>query len=89
MTKRRQTVISVPKWLYDRLSDYYHKHQEELTKWGVKSINGLAVEWLKMILLIKENRYHPVREAIEAFPPCTTTAERSITERSTASEKSL
>jgi len=65
MTERRQTVISAPTWLYNRIADYYRRHKEELAKWGVKSVNGLAVEWLKLVLSVKENRDRDVKEALQ------------------------
>ena len=62
----RQIVISIPKWLYGQLKEYFSANKEDLLeKEGIKSVNGLGVAWLKLVLEVKTSLHDDVRNAIK------------------------
>jgi len=69
MVKSKQIAVSIPSWLYERISNYYHDNKDELARWGVNSVNGLISTWLREAIEAVEGYYRPVREAIKSFPP--------------------
>ena len=44
---KKQVNVAIPKWLYERIRDYFHKNREEFISRGVKSVNGLISKWLE------------------------------------------
>jgi len=67
--KSKRIGVSIPRWLYERIRNYYHANKDELTRWGVNSVNGLISTWLTEAVDAVEGHYQPIREAIKAFPP--------------------
>ena len=63
---KRQVNVSIPKWLYDRIRDYFKANKEDLESWGVKSVNGLISTWLRQDIDAVTGRYEVVREAVSA-----------------------
>lgn len=62
---KKSVSVSIPRWLYERIRDYFHANKEELTEWGVKSVNGLVSTWLRQDLEAVTGRYEAVREAVK------------------------
>lgn len=65
---KKQVNVSIPRWLYERIRDYFHANKEELALWGVKSVNGLISTWLEQDLEAVAGRYEAVREAVKNIP---------------------
>lgn len=61
----KQVAVSIPRWLYERIRDYFQMNKEELACWGVKSVNGLISDWLRVAMDAVNGRHEAVREAIE------------------------
>lgn len=64
---KKQVNVSVPRWLYERIRDYFHMNEEELKRWGVKSVNGLICTWLHHSIDAVTERYGEVRESVTAL----------------------
>ena len=62
---KKQVGVSIPKWLYERIRDYFHMNKEILKEWGVKSVNGLISAWLQQDIDAVTGHYEDVREAVK------------------------
>jgi len=65
---KKSVSVSIPRWLYERIRDYFHANKEELALWGVKSVNGLISTWLEHAMGAVTGRYEGVREAVKNIP---------------------
>lgn len=62
---KKQVGVSIPRWLYERIRDYFQANKEDLKRWGIKSVNGLISALLEQSMDAVTGRYEDVREAIK------------------------